>query len=135
MNSDDIEGTIKNYAGAAETKLGNALGNTKMSVNGVVDSAKGKAQEVYGKAQDAYGKAQDAYGKVRDKAQELADDAPEYVDRAKEAGRRAAQTGRDYAAKANETVKTQVQEQPVATLLGGVAVGFLLGWLINSRRS
>lgn len=121
MNSNQFEGTIKDIGGQAEEAIGNTFDNTKTKVAGMVDSAKGKVQS--------------AYGTVRDKAQDIAGEAPEYVERAKEAGRRAAQTSREYADKATETVKTQVQEQPVTTLLGGIAVGFVLGWLINSRRS
>mgnify|MGYP000588355411 CR=1 FL=1 len=109
----------------AEAQLGAAVGDNSTRIAGVVESVKGKAQEAFGTARE---KATDGYERARAKARELADEAPEYVDRARETTRR-------YADKASTTVKAQVQEQPVVTLLGGVAVGFLLGWLISGRRS
>ena len=135
MNGDQVEGKIKEVGGELRQAAGTALGDDGMEARGAADSLTGKAQEAYGnvreKAHEAYDsavhKATDAYGRARETVKEWADDAPEYLDRARESGRR-------YAAQAGETVKTTVQEQPIATVLGGVAVGFLLGWLINSRR-
>ena len=135
MNGDQFEGKTKEIGGDLRQAAGAAFGDEGMKAQGTAESLAGKAQEAYGtvreKAHEAYDtavhKATDAYGKARETVKEWADDAPEYVERARETGRR-------YATQAGETVKHTVQEQPVATVLGGVAVGFLLGWLINSRR-
>ena len=124
MNGDQVEGKIKEVGGELRQAAGTALGDDGMEARGAADSLTGKAQEAYGNVRE---KAHEAYDSARETVKEWADDAPEYLDRARESGRR-------YAAQAGETVKTTVQEQPIATVLGGVAVGFLLGWLINSRR-
>ena len=114
INSDTIEGSMDEFGGKAKSAVGNAFGDTKTQAEGALDQAKGKVQ--------------DAYGKARDAVKDWADDAPEYVQKAKETGRR-------YAEQGSEKVKEVVQDQPVAVLAGGIALGFLVGWLAGGRRS
>jgi len=114
INSDTVEGTLDEYGGKAKAKLGETFGDTKTEASGRLDEVKGKVQ--------------DAYGKARDAVKDWADDAPEYVQRARDTGRR-------YAEQGSERVKEVVQEQPVAVLAGGIALGFLVGWLVSGRRN
>jgi len=114
INSDMVEGTIDEFGGKAKSAVGSAFGDTKTEASGKLDEVKGKVQ--------------DAYGKARDAVKDWADDAPEYVQRARETGRR-------YAEQGSERVKDAVQEQPVAVLAGGIALGFLVGWLVSGRRN
>ncbi len=113
INKDTIEGTLNEFGGKAEGFVGDVTGDTKTQVEGKIDELKGKVQDVYGKA--------------RDKVSEWADNAPESVQRARETASR-------YASEGAERAKTVVQEQPVAVLAGGIALGFLIGWLVSGRR-
>jgi ElaB/YqjD/DUF883 family membrane-anchored ribosome-binding protein len=91
---------------------------------GRLDKLKAEADKAIGKAKDA---AAAAYDKAAAKARELADAAP---DKAREVKERAQKVAEDGTAK----VRTTVQEQPLAALGAGVALGFVVGWLLNSRR-
>jgi uncharacterized protein YjbJ (UPF0337 family) len=119
INKDTVEGNLKQVAGKGEALLGQATDDVHAEIDGKVKELKGKAQEVYGKARDAYDKAS---GTVK----EWADHAPDQV---REAREKAAKVAEEAGAK----VRHQVQEQPIATLLGGIALGFVVGWIINRK--
>lgn len=106
-NFDQVEGTIDEYAGATKATAGDTFGDSKASLEG--------------RYQELRGKAQDAYGKAREKVDEWSHD--ERVERA-----------REYAARQADQVRQTVQEQPVAVLAGGIALGFLIGFLAAGRR-
>ena len=112
-NKDTIEGSLNEFGGKVEGAFGDVTGDTKTQASGKIDELKGKAQDVYGKA--------------REKVTEWADNAPESVQRARETAGRYADQGLDRA-------KAAVQDQPVAVLAGGIALGFVLGWLVSGRR-
>ena len=113
INGDNVEGKLNEFGGKVEGAFGDATGDTKTQVSGKVDELKGKAQ--------------DAFGKAKDKVSEWADNAPESVQRARETASR-------YASEGAERAKAAVQDQPVAVLAGGIALGFLIGWLVSGRR-
>ena len=113
VNKDNIEGALNEFGGKVEGAFGDVTGDTKTQVSGKIDELKGKAQ--------------DAYGKAREKVTEWADHAPESVQRARETAGR-------YANEGVERAKTAVQDQPVAVIAGGIALGFILGWLVSGRR-
>ena len=114
INKDTFEGTVNEYGGKAESAIGSAFGDSRMQAEGKIDELKGKAQ--------------DAYGKAKETVQDWADKAPEQVKMARE-------KAQQYADQATAKVKTTVQEQPVAVLAGGVALGFLVGWLLSGRKN
>ena len=113
INSDNVEGTLNEFGGKVEGYVGDLTGDTKMQADGTIDELKGKVQ--------------DAYGKAREKVTEWADHAPESVQRARDTASR-------YASEGAEKAKAVVQDQPVAVIAGGIALGFLLGWLVSGRR-
>jgi uncharacterized protein YjbJ (UPF0337 family) len=121
VNKETIKGKADQVVGKVEAAAGEALGDHKMQFDGTVRELKGKAEEVYGKAKDAYGKASV-------KAKEWADKAPETAREARERAQRIAE-------ESQAKVKTVVQEQPVAVLAGGIALGFVVGWLMSGRRN
>ncbi len=121
INADTVEGKLNEFGGKAEGAIGAALGDAKTEANGKFDELKGKAQ-------DAFGQAKDVYGKAKDTVQDWADKAPEQVRMAKE-------KAQAYADDATQKVKTTVQEQPVAVLAGGIALGFVVGWLLSGRKN
>lgn len=107
---------------------------TLPAVAEAVETAAGKIEKLKGDLKDqadkAIGKAKDAataaYDKAAAKARELADAAP---DKAREVKERAQKVTEEGAAK----VRTTVQEQPLAALGAGIALGFVVGWLLNGR--
>lgn len=124
INSDTVEGTLNEFGGKAKSAFGDVTGDTNTQASGAWDETKGKAQQAFG---DAKSKVQDAVGKAKEAVNDWADNAPDYVQKARE-------TGRQYAERGGEAVRTTVQDQPIATLVGGIAVGVLIGWLVSSRR-
>jgi uncharacterized protein YjbJ (UPF0337 family) len=114
MNSDTISGSMDELGGKLQGRVGDVLGDSKMQAQGKLDEVKGKVE--------------DAYGNARETVKDWADSAPEYVQKARETGRR-------YAEQGSEKAKELVHEQPVAVLAGGIALGFLMGWLVSGRRS
>jgi uncharacterized protein YjbJ (UPF0337 family) len=121
INENSISGGLEEAAGAAQAAFGEAIGDAKTEAHGKLHELKGKAEEVYGKARETY-------EQVSHKAREWADKAPETVREARERAQKAVDEG---AAKARQTV----QEQPLAVLAGGIALGFVVGWLVSGRRN
>lgn len=106
-NLDQVEGTADEYVGGAKAGVGDAFGDSKTSLEG--------------RYQELKGKAQDAYGRARERVDEWSHD--ERVERA-----------REYADRGVAQARQAVQEQPVAVLAGGIALGFLIGFLAAGRR-
>lgn len=88
----------------------------KEDLKGQADRAMGKAREVAG----------NAYDKAAAKARELADAAPEKARVARERAQELTEQG-------TAKVRATVQEQPLAALGAGIALGFVVGWLISGR--
>lgn len=131
INENTIGGTIDETLGSAQSGLGNVTGDQKTAAEGKLNELKGKAEQVLGKAKGAASqyadKAKDAAAQAADRAREWADNAPEPVQQARE---RAMRVYDDYSPK----VRQAVQEQPLAVLAGGVALGFVLGALLSGGR-
>ncbi|MGM9484050.1 CsbD family protein [Roseateles sp. NT4] len=53
MNSDQIKGSIKDVAGKAQRKLGEAIGSTEQQVKGAATQVEGKAQKAVGDVREA----------------------------------------------------------------------------------
>lgn len=54
MNSDQVKGTVKDIAGKAQRKLGEAVGSTDQQVKGAVKQAEGKAQKALGDTKETF---------------------------------------------------------------------------------
>jgi uncharacterized protein YjbJ (UPF0337 family) len=52
MDENRVEGTVREFAGKAESAAGDVLGDTKTSAEGRARQAAGQAQQVYGQAAD-----------------------------------------------------------------------------------
>jgi uncharacterized protein YjbJ (UPF0337 family) len=52
MNADQLEGTVRNFAGKAQDAVGDAVGDAQTRVRGKINQGAGKAQEMYGQAVD-----------------------------------------------------------------------------------
>jgi len=53
MNTDQIKGSVKDVAGKAQRKLGEAIGSTDQQVKGAATQVEGKAQKAVGDAREA----------------------------------------------------------------------------------
>jgi uncharacterized protein YjbJ (UPF0337 family) len=105
MNEDRIVGSAKDYAGKAETALGDAAGDTKTQASG--------------RAREMAGKAQNLYGQVKDAAQDAADTATEY---AKDLYNNRGDALRD----SSEALAKKVRDNPLGSLVTAGAIGFAL---------
>ena len=54
MNTDQVKGTVKDIAGKAQRKLGEAVGSTDQQVKGALNQAEGKAQKALGDAKEVF---------------------------------------------------------------------------------
>ena len=106
---------VPHLVDGAETAV-SKMNQLKGDLKGQADRAMEKAREV----------ASTAYDKAAAKAKELADSAPEKARMAKERAQQVAEQG-------TAKVRTTVQEQPLAALGAGIALGFVVGWLLNGR--
>lgn len=59
MNSDQIKGSVKDAAGKAQRKLGEAIGSTEQQVKGAATQVEGKAQKAVGDLREAAKDARD----------------------------------------------------------------------------
>jgi uncharacterized protein YjbJ (UPF0337 family) len=64
MNSDQIKGTVKDVAGKAQRKLGEAIGSTEHQVKGAATQVEGKVQKAVGDAREAVKDVKNANRKV-----------------------------------------------------------------------
>jgi uncharacterized protein YjbJ (UPF0337 family) len=112
MDSDRIQGTVRNAVGQGESAVGNLTGNVQTQASGLADQAIGAAQNTYGRAKDA---------------------ALDALDRAPDAWSDAVGVGQDYAKRGAVAVRENMNDQPLASLLLAGAVGYLIGWAIHGR--
>ncbi|MDR7297792.1 uncharacterized protein YjbJ (UPF0337 family) [Pelomonas aquatica] len=62
MNTDQIKGSVKDVAGKAQRKLGEAVGSTEQQVKGAATQVKGKGQKAVGNVKEA---VKDAHATTR----------------------------------------------------------------------
>ena len=110
MDTDRIVGAAKDYAGKAESAIGDIAGDSKTQ-------ASGKAREAAGTVQNLYGQAKDA---VRD----ATDTAAGY---AKDAYENSGETFRD----GSKAIAQKVQDNPLGALLVAGGIGFALALLMS----
>jgi uncharacterized protein YjbJ (UPF0337 family) len=136
MNEDQVDGTVKDVTGKVKDAVGGLTGDAKIQGEGKADQVMGKAQETL--------------GDVKDKAGDMADSASETLSaaaaKAAETLRETAETVRaragEYGTKVQEVgasagayVGKTVQEQPLLSLIGIAAIGYLVGYLAHSPSS
>lgn len=64
MNTDQIKGSVKDVAGKAQRKLGEAIGSTEQQVKGAATQAEGKVQKAVGDAREAVKDSHDRNRKI-----------------------------------------------------------------------
>jgi uncharacterized protein YjbJ (UPF0337 family) len=136
MNDDEIKGVARDAVGKVEDAAGGLIGDTNLQAEGKIDQAGGKIQGQYGAAKDQLGSAAAA---IAEKAADLADRAgPTMRDAAQTVRREASHAGErvyDAGARAGEYVGRTVTEQPLLSLIGVAAIGYVIGFLVHSPMS
>ncbi len=121
INKATIGGGVDEFTGKVQSAFGSAVGDTPTQVEGKIHELKGKAEQAFGKAKEVYGKASET--------------ARSWADQAPDAAREARATATRIAEESTAKVRQTVQEQPVAVLAGGIALGFVVGWLLSGRKN
>jgi uncharacterized protein YjbJ (UPF0337 family) len=116
MDKDRISGTARDFAGKAESAIGNVAGDAKTE-------AQGRFRETAGTAQNLYGQAKDAARDATDAAAGFAKDT--YA--------KSGDTFRD----GSQAIANSVQENPIGSLLIAGGIGFALALFLtrSPRRS
>jgi uncharacterized protein YjbJ (UPF0337 family) len=136
MNDDQIDGTLSDAKGKVKDAVGGLTGDAKTQGEGKIDQVTGQAQKAFGDAKDtvsdAAGKASDTMSDAASRATETLRETAETVKaKAGEVGSKVYEAGQT----AGQYVGTTVQEQPVLSLIGMAAIGYLIGYLLHSPSS
>jgi ElaB/YqjD/DUF883 family membrane-anchored ribosome-binding protein len=105
---------VRDAAAATKNAAADALSSAKEKVGDALDAAKEKSGAAYSTAKD---RTADAYDAAREKAGE------------------AYGTAREKASSARQATATGIDDNPVAALLGGIALGVLVGALLPRTRT
>ncbi|MCB8874089.1 CsbD family protein [Acidisoma silvae] len=136
MNQDHVEGAFSEAKGTIKEGIGNLTGDAKTEAEGKVDQFAGRAQQTWGDARDAIDSAaataaeavseaaSHAPGKFRDTAESVKATASQVGSKVYEAG-----------SSAGQTIASTVKEQPLLSLIGVAAIGYLAGYLLHSPSS
>ncbi len=132
MDGNELEGAARDVKGKLKDGYGGLTGDVGTQAEGKLDQAAGKLQGQFGDAVDG---AKEAAGSAADfaaRAGEKLRDAAETVRaEAVHAGEAVLETG----AKAGEYVGRTVQQQPLLSLIGIGALGYLAAFLLHSPSS
>jgi uncharacterized protein YjbJ (UPF0337 family) len=121
MDRDRIEGAGREALGKVQKAAGQFVDDHETEARGALEEAKGTAQNLYGRAKDT---VRSVAGDALDKASDI---GGEYADRAQDIGSR-------YYREGNRAVSRHVGDQQLAALLLAGAAGYLLAWMLHSRR-
>ncbi len=113
MNSDRIEGTVREMGGRLERAAGDVTGDGDTQAQGVVRQFAGKAQDIY--------------GQVKDSLPDVADAASDYAGTAYD-------RGDQYARRGMSLARREIEQYPLSAVLLVGAVGYLLAMLLHGRR-
>jgi uncharacterized protein YjbJ (UPF0337 family) len=136
MDINELEGAARDLKGKMKDGYGGLTGDTSTQVDGKIDQAAGKVQARFGGTVD---QVNEAAAEAARKAAELAGDAGSAIrnaaktvrEEAKHAGEAVMETG----ARAGQAVGRTVQQQPLLSLIGVAAIGYLVSFLIHSPSS
>jgi uncharacterized protein YjbJ (UPF0337 family) len=118
MNQNEIEGAARDLKGHVKDGIGGLTGDASTQIDGKIDQAAGKLQGRFGETID---QVNEAATEAARKAAEMASHAGETV----------------YASgkRAGEAVGRTVQQQPLLSLIGVAAIGYLVSFLVHSPSS
>ena len=105
MAFDRVKGAAQDYAGRAQSAVGDVTSDHGMEAEGLVRQAGGKAQGIYGEAKSRVDDAVDAAGDLYEHSG-------------------------DYAKRGQRIVATSINDNPLIALTLASALGFLVGLLV-----
>jgi uncharacterized protein YjbJ (UPF0337 family) len=105
MDKDRVVGSAKDFAGKAESAIGDAAGDTDTQTSGRIREAAGKVQDLYGQAKDV--------------ARDATDTATGYAQSAIDGSEGA------------ETIAKMVRDSPIQSLFVAGGIGFMLAMLLR----
>ena len=118
MNEDEIKGVSQEAVGQVKGAVGGLTGDTSTQIEGKLDEASGKLKAQYG-------------GMVDD----LAAKASDLAGRAGETVKDVGQTIYSAGNQAGRVVGETVVQQPLLSLIGAAAVGYLVAYLLHAPSS
>ena len=138
MDKNRVTGAAQKLGGSAKELTGNALGDTKLQVEGKADKAEGTVRNAIGGAKDAAGdlvdSAQDELSKLRSQVERLLGErlTPALANAA-ETAQGYARQAKDVTAEQSERLAAMVKERPLLAVGLLAAVGFLVGRLAGGK--
>ena len=113
MDSDRIKGAAKEFGGKIEEAVGHAVGDESTRASGV-------GRQIEGKGQNLCGQAKDNLRDVGDRAERALRETGDFAEQAFDEGSR-------YVKSATSDFARQVSNQPLLSLIGAAAIGFVAG--------
>lgn len=147
MDSNEIKGTGKDMLGKLKDGAGGLTGDVGLQAEGKVDQLSGKAQKQFGNVADqvkegvesatdqATGLADRATAKVSEFTDAAAKSFGQASGKASEAVSNVSSQATDFTHRANDYVGQAAQRQPLLTLIGIGAIGYLIAFLVHSPTS
>ncbi len=136
MNKDHLEGVFSEAKGKIQEGVGSVTGDAEMEAGGKLDQLAGHAQQAWGDARDTIDSV------ATDAAETLSEAAGHasgtFRDKAESVKATASQVGSkvyEASSTAGQTIVSTVKEQPLLTLVGVAAIGYLAGYLLHSPSS
>ena len=127
----DAAESVRDAASTAKAAAADALANAKEKVGDALGTVKEKSGAAYVAAVD---KASETYGTARDKAGDVYDAAREKAagtyDAARDKAADAYEAAREKASAASRAAADGIDGNPIAALVGGIALGVLVGALL-----
>jgi uncharacterized protein YjbJ (UPF0337 family) len=125
MNTNELQGAARDLKGHVKDGYGGLTGDAATQIDGKADQVAGKVQARFGETID----------QVNEAASEAARRAAELAGQAGATLRDAAKTVGAEARHAGEAVGRTVQQQPLLSLIGVAAIGYLVSFLVHSPSS
>ncbi|HWK47077.1 MAG TPA: CsbD family protein [Stellaceae bacterium] len=137
MNSNELEGAVRDAKGKLKDGYGGLTGDVGTQLDGKLDQAAGKLQSRFGDTTD----------QVSEAAWQAAHQASEFADRAgdtllgaaetatttlRDQGQQLRDTVADASAQAGRMADRTFRQNPILSLIGVGAVGYLLSYLIHA---
>jgi uncharacterized protein YjbJ (UPF0337 family) len=136
MNEDHIDGIINEGKGRVKDAVGGLTGDGQTQAEGKLDEVTGQAQQVLGDAKDT---VNSVAGKTAETVSDAAARAAETLRGTAESVKAKAGVVGEKVYEAGQTAGSYVgstfQEQPVLSLIGMAAIGYLVGYLVHSPSS
>jgi uncharacterized protein YjbJ (UPF0337 family) len=136
MNKDHIEGAFSEAKGTIKEAAGDMTGDARTEASGKIDELTGRAQQAWGDARDTIdGVAADASETLSDAAARASSTIRDKAETVKATASQVGSKVYEAGATAGHTIASTVKEQPLLTLIGVAAIGYLAGYLLHSPSS